>query len=432
MTDLSKGNGQRIGQRSVGAGSGTADVVVVGGGPAGLAAALALAAVGRPVTVLAPGIEAGIGANAPSRTGDTRTTAILGDGITLLENLGVWDALVAVSAPLTGIRLIDDRGGWLRAPEVLFSAGEIGRTAFGFNVPNAALVAALLAKARVDERIVLVETRGVARVVVDADGVTLTTQEEQVLQAKLVVAADGRNSLVRQAAGIATRDWAYPQTAIAMSFGHARSHDGISTEFHRRAGPLTTVPLPDDAAGPRSSLVWVEAPQEAERLMALADGAFVVALEERLRGMLGGMRSIGRRGTFPIQGLMAVTAARGRVALVGEAAHVLPPIGAQGLNLGLRDGAALAEAVAAAGDDPGAPGVMSAYARARPSDLVSREIGIDFLNRALLSDFLPVQAARGLGMHALANSATLRRAAMQMGMSGPGAVPALMRPLAKG
>lgn len=399
-------------------------VIVVGAGPAGLAGALALAASGLPVTVLAPDI----GPGALLRASDTRTTAILGDGITYLQNLGVWDAVASVSAPLTGIRIVDDRDGWLRAPEVLFTASEIGRTAFGYNVPNAALVASLLAAARDNPRMTLIETRGVVRAVVTADAVTLTTQEQQVFQAKLAVAADGRRSLVRAAAGIATRDWAYPQTAIAVSFGHDRGHDGISTEFHRRAGPLTTVPLPDDASGPRSSLVWVETPDEASRLMALDDRAFGVALEARLRGLLGPVRAIGRRGTFAIEGLMAVAAARGRVALLGEAAHVLPPIGAQGLNLGFRDGAALAEALSNAGDDPGAPAVMAAYARARPSDLVSREIGIDFLNRALLSDLLPIQAARGLGLHALANSATLRRAAMQMGMSGPGLAPPLMRP----
>ena len=127
---------------------------------------------------------------------------------------------------------------------------------------------------------------------------------------------------------------------------------------------------------------------------------------------------------------MATTVAKGRVALVGEAAHVVPPIGAQGLNLGLRDAAALADAVADGGGDPGAPKVIEAYVRARAADLVSREIGIDLLNRSLLLDFLPVQALRGLGLHALANSRTLRRAAMQMGLKAPGPVPPLMRPLA--
>jgi 2-octaprenyl-6-methoxyphenol hydroxylase len=362
------------------------------------------------------------------RPRDTRTTAILGDGITFLENLGVWDDIKPQAAPLTGIRIIDDRGGWLRAPEVLFRASEIGRAEFGFNVPNAGLVAALLARARMMPAIDLIATRGVADVLVGGDHVQVKTQESQCFQTKLVVGADGRNSRVRAAAGIATRDWSYAQTAVALSFGHARSHDGISTEFHRAAGPFTTVPLPDDGNGPRSSLVWVERPEEAQRLLALDDGAFRAELETRLGGVLGRVRNLGPRGTFPIHGLMAVRPGQGRVVLVGEAAHVLPPIGAQGLNLGFRDAAALAAALTLGGTDPGAPSVVEAYARARPADLVSREIGIDFLNRSLLSDAGPVQALRGLGLHALANSRTLRRAAMELGMRGPGAVPPLMQP----
>jgi 2-octaprenyl-6-methoxyphenol hydroxylase len=402
-------------------------VAVVGGGPAGLAAALALVSVGAQVAVLAPGI----GPDAGPRAGDTRTTAILGDGITYLENLGVWATLEPVSAPLTGIRIIDDRGGWLRAPEVLFRAEEIGRAAFGYNVPNVALVAALLARARGQAGLSLIETRGVTDIVCGDTHVVLTTLENQQIRAGLVAAADGRKSLVREAAGIAARTWSYPQSAIAVSFGHTRSHDGISTEFHRGAGPLTTVPLPDDADGPRSSLVWVETPAIAAQLMSLDTAGFMAALEPRLGGLLGRVTSLGRRGTFPIEGLMAPVAARGRIALVGEAAHVLPPIGAQGLNLGFRDGASLAAAVAEHGkSDCGAAAVIGAYAGARPSDLVSREIGIDLLNRALLSNLLPVQAARGLGMHALANSATLRRAAMQLGLNGPGTPPPLMRPRA--
>lgn len=413
-----------------------ADVAVIGGGPAALAAALAVAKRGRRVTLLiqdahaSPNLRARDTRTSPDlRTRDTRTTAILGDGITFLQNLGVWDALLPQSAALMGIRIVDDRGGWLSAPEVLFKASEMDRHDFGYNVPNEPLRATLLAAAHAYERITVVATSGVTAILSGANAVVLKIAENVEFRVQLVIAADGRNSPAREAAGIATRRWSYPQVAIAGSFGHALPHGGISTELHRRAGPLTTVPLPDTEAGPQSSLVWIEAPDEAARLMALDDTDFRGELEVRLRGLSGPLRSIGQRGTFAIAGQMAVTPARNRIVLAGEAAHVVPPIGAQGLNLGFRDAAAIADAVAdASSDDAGAPSVLDAYGRARAADLVSREIGIDLLNRSLLVDFLPVQALRGLGLHALANSRTLRRAAMAMGLSAPGAVPQLMRP----
>lgn len=405
------------------------DICVCGAGPAGLAAALAVAAKGLAVTVLGQALP---GAATTAAEPDTRTTAILGDGVTLLENISVWGALAGVSAPIAAIRVIDDRGGLLTAPEVLFQAGELDLPAFGYNVPNSALRAALLAAAERHPRITLVATEGVVQIVAGADDVILKTTENTSFATRLLIAADGRSSLAPRAAGIAMRTWTYDQFAIAASFGHSAAHDGISTELHRRPGPLTTVPLPDGADGARSGLVWVETPDEARRLMALDDEAFGGVLQRRLKGLLGDLRGVGRRATFPLGGAMATSVASHRIVLAGEAGHVLPPIGAQGLNLGLRDAAAIADAVAGCADgDPGGPDVMGTYARARASDLVSREIGIDLLNRSLLVDFLPVQAMRGLGLHALANSRTLRRAAMRAGLRGPGEVPTLMRRLAK-
>ncbi len=410
------------------------EIAVIGAGPAGLAAVLAIASRGWPVTVLAQGISAldtTAGSGLVSDARDTRTTAVLGDGIAFLDNIGVWQRLRPVSAAVTGIRIVDDRGGLLSAPEVLFDARELDRPDFGFNVPNDPLRTVLLSRAQSDPHVKLVATEGVTRVEPSADGVTLETREGQRFVARLVVAADGRQSVARQAAGISTRDWSYPQVAIASSFGHALPHRGISTELHRRAGPLTTVPLPDAADGPRSSLVWIETPDEVARLMALDDSDFLTCLEAQVGDFCGKLRFVGRRATFPIRGMMAQAFAHRRVVVAGEAAHVVPPIGAQGLNLGFRDAAAIADALGTPGSsDPGATCVLDAYARARRSDLISREIGIDLLNRSLLMDFLPVQALRGMTLHALANSRTLRRAAMQMGLGPPGPVATLMRPLA--
>jgi 2-octaprenyl-6-methoxyphenol hydroxylase len=245
--------------------------------------------------------------------------------------------------------------------------------------------------------------------------------------AQLVVAADGRNSIAPAAAGIAVRTWTYPQSAIVTSFGHTRPHNAIVNELHRRVGPLTTVPLP----GLRSSLVWAEEPQEAQRVTSLDSSAFADLLEDRLQGVLGRISEVGPRALFPLSGSTAERMAARRIALVGEAAHVIPPIGAQGLNLGMRDAAGLAECAAdahASGQDVGGSEMLAAYQRVRGADVAARTAAIDLLNRSLLTDFLPLDILRGTAAHILANSNTLRRLLMQGGLGAAGLLPRLMRP----
>lgn len=395
---------------------------VVGGGPAGIASALALGRAGLDVVLAAP----------PHRplglAADTRTAALFAGSIELLKNVGAWEALAPYSAPIEAIRIVDDTGGLLRAPEVVFTASEVRRDAFGWNVPNDRLVAALLAAAAAPEsRVSLHETAGIAKVEIGGTAARLTSQEEAKFEARLVVGADGRNSICRAAAGIATRSWRYEQAALIATFRHGRPHQGVSTEFHRPAGPFTTVPLP----GLRSSLVWVERPEEARRLLALDEAAFRSTLEGRLQGLLGAVGEIGLRAVFPLSGLTAETFGRNRVALVGEAGHVIPPIGAQGLNLGLRDAATLADCVAAAlaeGRDPGGAEALDAYSRRRRPDVAARVATVDVLNRSLLSGFLPVHLARGLGLVALRAVGPLRRLAVREGLQPSSDVPALLMP----
>lgn len=395
------------------------DVIVVGGGPAGLAAGVALARLGF-VTALAtqPLVRSG--------PRDNRTAALFTGSITLLRNLGVWHDVADASAPISAIRIIDDTGSLLKAPEVLFTSEEIGLEAFGYNVPNANLVDALVAIApRCGLRIF--ETAGVRDVTIGADGVHLRLDDGHELAAQLIVGADGRNSICRKAAGIASQTWTYDQSALTTSFAHQRPHGGISTEFHRPAGPFTTVPLP----GLASSLVWVERPAVAGRLAELDDDAFRAELEARLQGLLGPVGEIARRAVFPLSGLTAEVFALNRVALVGEAGHVVPPIGAQGLNLGLRDVAWLADSLAdarAKGRDCGDPMTLARYTAARRLDVASRIWTIDILNRSLLSSLLPVHLARGLGLHALNALAPLRRIVVREGLAPSGATPKLMRP----
>jgi 2-octaprenyl-6-methoxyphenol hydroxylase len=257
------------------------------------------------------------------------------------------------------------------------------------------------------------------------DAATIRLDDGSSLLARLVVGADGRRSLCRAAAGIETERREYPQAALVLNLGHARPHHGISTEFHTATGPFTLVPLP----GLRSSLVCVVEPAEADRLGALDLAAFSAEIEQRAHSILGKVSIEDGRGVFPL----AVESARGfgrnRIALVGEAAHVIPPIGAQGLNLGLRDAATIGELVVEArrgGIDAGSPALLANYDRIRRPDVMSRTLAVDLLNRSLLSDFLPVQGARGFGLHLLDRVAPLRRAVMREGVE-PAAQPRLMR-----
>ncbi len=403
--------------------SARATVAVVGAGPAGLVAALALARAGAAVTVIAPRLTA------DGLATDTRTFAALGGSLDLFRHLDLWTALDPHTAPLRGIRLIDDRGGLLRAPEVLFQSNEAGLDQFGANIPQAALGAVLADAVDREATITWADTTVVA-LMPSAEDVRVSLAHGPDVTFTMVVAADGRNSIGRAAAGIETKAWTYPQTAIACAFTHSRQHHGISTEFHRAVGPLTTVPMPDDANGHRSSLVWVETHGRAAELKAIDEPSFLGALTHRLQGLLGTLSLLGQRAAFPLAGLEAQTMARNRIALVGEAGHVLPPIGAQGLNLGLRDAATLAECVEdglGRGADIGTSEVLGTYAERRATDVSARTFAIDLLNRSLLSTALPFDAARGFGLHAMALSPGLRRLAMRQGLEPVGPRPRLMR-----
>ena len=395
----------------------TFDIAVIGAGPAGLAAALAMANFGLKTVVIAP----------PTNMQDGRTAALFSGSIEFLKRLGAWAHAAEAAAPLSTMRLIDATGHIFRAPEVNFTAAEIGIEAFGFNVPNSALTQALeIASHGKIERVVSAGVRSL-EVAPDSRLATLTTQDGETFGARLICGADGRNSVCRAAAGIAVKSWSYDQAALVCSFTHSRPHAGVSTEFHRSAGPLTVVPMPGNA----SSLVWVERPNEAARLLALSDPDFAAELSKHLAGLLGTIGPTSQRRVFPLSGLTATTFGQNRVALIGEAAHVMPPIGAQGLNLSLRDAATLAELVGhshARIEDIGGPAVLKDYENRRRIDVSSRVWGIDLMNRSLLAEFLPVHLTRGAGLAALKTFGPLRRWVMAEGMTPSFATPAMMEP----
>jgi 2-octaprenyl-6-methoxyphenol hydroxylase len=390
----------------------TAEVAVVGGGPAGLVSAIALAASGVETLLIAP-----------AAADDHRTTALLASSVTALATLGVWQACRAHAAPLAAIRIVDDSRRLLRAPEVSFTAAEIGLDAFGYNIENRDLVAALSARAAALKLSRI--AAGALAVASDGDGVTIKLPEG-VARARLAIGADGQRSLCRAAAGIGTDRRAYPQTALTLNLAHDRPHQDTSTEFHTESGPFTLVPLP----GRHSSLVCVLEPVQAAALAAMSDTGLSEEIERRAHSLLGKMRVEEGRGMFALAVETAHSFARHRIALVGEAAHVVPPIGAQGLNLGLRDAATLAEIVADArrqNVDVGSASVLARYDAQRRADVTGRTFAIDLLNRSLLTDFIPAQAARGLSLYLVDRIGPLRRALMREGVTPAAAQPRLMR-----
>jgi 2-octaprenyl-6-methoxyphenol hydroxylase len=388
---------------------------VIGGGPAGLIAALALAHFKVPATLVARR-PAGI---------DNRTTALLAGSVVALEALGVWEACRPYAAPLRMMRIVDDTHRLWRAPEVRFEAEEIGLPAFGWNIENSRLVAALWDRVGATPALSHIDSAAQSIEIGEAC-VTVTTADGASFAVALAIGADGRHSLCRTAAGIAVRERSTPQTALTYIMSHSRPHHDISTEFHAEHGPFTVVPLP----GNRSSIVCVVAPPEAERLARLSGPALNAEIERRCHSILGKVEVEPGHGAFPLIVATAERASARRIALVGEAAHVFPPIGAQGLNLGLRDAVTIAEVAGAiaSGEDHGADAVTAEYERRRRADIGGRILAVDILNRSLLSDLLPVQGLRGLGLYALDRVGILRRALMREGVAPSAATPALMRP----
>jgi 2-octaprenyl-6-methoxyphenol hydroxylase len=397
------------------------DILIVGGGVAGLAAAARLASDGFAVVIAdrapPPPVD-------PARDGaDLRTTAFLQPAIDTLRRAGAWRRMAAHlpggAEALWTMRLVDAGGRENAARERAdFESSEAGDRPFGFNVANTAARAALMARLA-ELGVPLRAPAALAELTLREDAAFVRLSDGSAWRAGLVIGADGRDSGVREAAGIGVRRWDYGQKALVFAVTHPRPHGGVSTEIHRTGGPFTLVPMPDRDGAHMSSVVWMERAAEADRLMALDAPAFEIALNERSLDTLGWLQVAGRKAAWPIIGQLADAMVAKRVALIAEAVHVIPPIGAQGLNMSLADLEDLAGRLAAARDagaDWGAADVLGAYQRRRWPETAARVAGVDALNRAARADAQVLRDARRIGLAAVGRIPFARRMAMRIGM----------------
>lgn len=375
-------------------------IAVVGAGPLGLMAALMVKKATDHVVLVGP-----------KAAKDGRTTAILNDGVAFLKEIDVWDDLQSLVSPLSVMRLVDGTKRLIRAPEACFDARELALEAFGYNVANSDLLTVLQNK---------IENSTIEwheEIVTDCSlepYPMLSLNNGAEIRAKMIVAADGRNSRLREAAGISTKKWAYPQTALVMNLTHSRDHNNTSTEFHTETGPFTLVPMDEH----HSSLVWVETPERAAELMTLDIDALSETISGKSHYILGDVEVINEPMAYPLSGLMADEYGKHKTVLIGESAHVFPPIGAQGMNLGIRDVCALRDLLSKVSDFDNADldQLVADYSNKRKFDVSLRTRAVDALNRSLLTDFLPIHLGRGLGLYALNTLPAARKFIMRQGL----------------
>ncbi len=395
------------------------DVLVAGAGSAGLSAAHAFAAQGRKVIVVGK-IETNLAG---------RTVALFEGSLRFYRALNLWARCQKHAAPMEGIRLIDDTGSIFPTRPKEFRAREIDLEAFGENIENNALVAELAEAAKENPSITLIEG------LLDAfelnySGARARLDDGRWIEAKFIVAGEGRNSQARQIAGITVKTWSYPQIALTVLMKHDKPHHNISTEYHKRSGPFTFVPLQGREGAPyRSSLVWLVTPREAARLQALAPEELAAEIQDEAHDSLGHMQLDGPVGAFAMGALKTSRVTGVRLALIGESAHLFPPIGAQGLNLTLRDIASLVDCLDSVDlDEPEKIArALERYERDRSRDIGFRVNGIDILNRSLLIHALPVDFARAFALNFFSAIGPLRRALMREGVTPHGPTPRLMQ-----
>lgn len=390
------------------------DILISGGGVAGLAAACAFGSAGFSVTIVDPTPPVTDG---EAEGADLRTTAFLQPSRSVLERAGLWEKLAPQASALQVMQIIDAGGSEpIARVQKAFDANDISDAPFGWNLPNWLLRREFLARIRELDTVTFLSGVGTKSVLTrQSEARVLLSNGAQVI-ARLLVAADGRNSPVREATGIHVRTTRYGQKALAFAVTHPIAHNNVSTEIHRSGGPFTLVPLPDRNGSPCSAIVWMERGPEAKRLAALPVEEFESEMNLRSTGLLGPLTLVSRRSVWPIISQIADRMWAERTALIAEAAHVVPPIGAQGLNMSLGDVRVLLELAEASPSDLGGPKMLETYHRRRYPEVQLRVSGIDVLNRASMADAQPLRDARAQGLKALYGLSPVRKSLMRLGL----------------
>ncbi len=394
------------------------DILIAGGGVAGLSAAAAFGAAGFRVTCVDPAPPV---TDAGADGADLRTTAFLQPAQALLAEAGLWDRLAPHASDLRVMRIVDAGGESAEARVSRdFDAADLGDAPFGWNLPNWLLRREMVARLADLPNVDFRPGTGFAGLTPRSEAALVRLSDGSRVAARLLVGADGRDSAVRSALGISARTLRYGQKAVTFAVTHDAPHDGVSTEIHRSGGPFTLVPLPDHGGRPCSAVVWMERGPEAQRLAALDDAAFEAEATDRSAHLFGPLRLASRRMLWPIISRVAAAMTGPRTALMAEAAHVLPPIGAQGLNMSLADLGCLLDLARAAPDQLGSPGMLARYGRRRHPEILLRVAGVDLLNRTSMAGTATVRDLRARGIGLLHDVGPVRRGLMRLGLGATG------------
>ncbi len=402
------------------------DVLIAGGSFVGLSLAVALAHSGRGALRIAV-VDRTPLESARAATNDGRASALSAASTHLFQSLGVWDRVSAQAEPITDIDITDTRLGDIARPSLLHFDGALAEgVPAAHMLENHVLRGALIEQAEVTDGLAFLAPETVEDFTLHAGGVTARLGSGDAILASLLVAADGRKSALRKKAGIKTIGWSYPQAGIVATLGIGKPHNGCAVQHFLPQGPFAILPL----QGNRVSLVWTEPRTRALEIVGLDDTEFLSEARKRMGGRYGDLTIAGPRAAFPLDMHLARAFVAEKVALVGDAAHGVHPLAGQGLNIGLRDVAALAEVViegARLGLDLGSAPVLERYERWRRFDSAFSGLSMDALNRLFTNDNAPLRAARSLGLGVVDRVPVFKRFFVREAAGLTGTLPRLLK-----